>query len=76
MWSKKRNLRAEWNLRREEEWELGRALRAFRNAALILVLAFVVMGTAMYRARTKREVPLNRTCADLGTCGGRKSHRF
>jgi hypothetical protein len=76
MWNTKRNLSADWNLRREQEWELGRALRALRNAALFLLFVLAVIGPAFYRAWTKGEVPPKRTCADLGTCGGRGSHRF
>lgn len=76
MWSKKRNLSAEWNLRREQEWELGRALRALRNALLFLLFSLAVLAAAFANAWTKGEVPLNRTCADSGTCGGRGSHRF
>jgi hypothetical protein len=76
MWSYKRNLSAEWNLRREEDLELGRALRALRNAALFLLFTLAVMGAAIYLAWTNEEVPRNRTCADSGTCGGRGSHRF
>lgn len=76
MWSTKRNLSAKWNLRREQEWELGRALRTLRNALLFLLFSSAVLAAAFANAWIKEEVPRNRACTDSGKCGGRGSHRF
>ena len=53
MWFMKRNLDAEWNLQREQDWELSRALRALRNAALFMLFGLVVFVMAFAIAWTK-----------------------
>jgi hypothetical protein len=51
--SGRRNYYAEWNRQRERDWELNRALRALRNAALFLLFGFVVLVLAFANAWTR-----------------------
>ena len=47
---KRRNYNAEWNVQRERDWELNRALRAMRNALLFLLFSSVVLSLAFASA--------------------------
>jgi hypothetical protein len=53
MWFIKRNRSADWNAKRERDWERGRALRALRNAVFFLVFGFAVLGAAFVQAWNK-----------------------
>ena len=48
--SGRRNDYADWNRQRERDWELNRALRAMRNAALFLLFSIVVLCVAFAQA--------------------------
>jgi hypothetical protein len=53
MRTSRRKHRADWDHRRNRNYERDRALQAFRNAAFILVIGFLALGLAFANAWSK-----------------------